>query len=267
MKKLKGKALKRALQVKDAHRIYDDVPIIQDTTEYIDPQKAHDLLDKNKCNRPVHWPTVEKFALEMEKGNWEFHAQGIIIDDKGYLLTGQKRLWAIIYSGKPQYMRISRGSPSKTADFIDRGQSQTSRDLAARKTERRHSPTEASIARCICAARSNTKPSLDDIAAVMVEYEKSFTTALEATKGVKKRKPIMMIMAAICFVQKAGVIPEFFAEVEEMTAAFEASFKTVSAEKCWNKGAAYAMAMEKACEVVKDRLSRSRKSGPHPDTI
>ena len=138
----------------------------------------------------------------MKAGEWKFHSQGIIIDNNGNLLTGQKRLWAVIKSNTNQYFRVSKGSPPDTAEFIDRGVPQSSRDLASRKTERKHSLQEGSIVRGVLALEGNVKPSLDDIAAGMVAHAPTLEIIMEQTRRIKKTKSLYMVLAAICAVEK-----------------------------------------------------------------
>ena len=161
-KKLKG--MKRAAQSADAHRLSGDIPLIVDTTELITPEVAEKMLQKNKANRPISWPKVEQYKKMMLEDKWHFHSQGIILDETGNILTGQKRLWAVAMSGIAQYFRVSRGTPAQLAHLIDRGTPQSARDLASRKTERKHSPTENSICRAWYAIEGNLKPTADDIA-------------------------------------------------------------------------------------------------------
>lgn len=241
---LKGKALKRALKTNDVYRL-SDVPLIQDETVFITPVIAEKMLEKNKQNRPINWNKVELFRKDMENGNWKFHAQGIILDDNGNLLTGQKRLWAIIYSGTSQYMRVSKGSPSNTADLIDRGAPQTNRDLASRRTDRKHSPTEASLVRGIFAIGGDTKPSVDEIAAGLVEYDKMLLDAIEKTRGIKKTKEILMIVSAIIATKKT----ELYGRVESLGKTLVEGLLPTEVDRCWNRGAAFTLAMQKAWEI------------------
>jgi hypothetical protein len=115
---MKGKALGRAMETKDVIRISGDVPLITDVTELVTPELAEKILKRNKNNRPINWRKVEEYARLMTEGKWKLHSQGIVIDADGNLLTGQKRLWAIIYSGTSVLMRISRGCPSNTASLL-----------------------------------------------------------------------------------------------------------------------------------------------------
>ena len=90
---IKGKALRKALETKEAYRLTEDIPLIIDTTEWITPETAQEMLKRNKHNRPVNWNKVEEYADIMAGGQWQLHAQGIILDCDGNILTGQKRLW------------------------------------------------------------------------------------------------------------------------------------------------------------------------------
>ena len=244
---LKGNPLKRALKTKDTYRL-DGIPLIQDETKLITPTIAENMLKKNKNNRPINWNKVEQFKESMEKGKWKFHAQGIILDNKGNLLTGQKRLWAIIYSGRPQYMRISKGSPPETANLIDRGAPQTSRDLASRETDRKHSPTEGSLVRGMLAFKGTLRPSLDKITEGLVKNDAVLKNAMKNTRGIKKTKPILMMMAAICIFNKMSL----FGRLEELAQKLEDNLAPIEAKNCWNRGAAFTLAMERAYRIVKN---------------
>ena len=135
---IKGKALRRALESKDAMRINGEIPLIVDTTELITPAIAQEMLKHNKTNRPINWRKVEEYADLMAHDQWKLHSQGIIFDPDGNILTGQKRLWAVVYSGKDVLMRVSRGCPADTVRILDRGTPQTARDMASRETKRKH---------------------------------------------------------------------------------------------------------------------------------
>lgn len=248
---MKGRALRRALETSDAIRISGEIPLIVDTTEWITPAIAEEMLKRNTRNRPVNWKAVEKLAEYMNSGQFKFHAQGIILDGGGNILTGQTRLWAIVYSGKPQYMRVSRGSPSDTASLIDRGRPQSARDLSARNTDRRHSPTEASIARCVCVLTGISKPSTDDVASVLTAKDRVLQSLIGACRGTKKVKSVLMILGAICFStdspQDAGRISK---NIEDLANRLDVALMPYKAESCWGKGASFGMALEKAKALI-----------------
>jgi len=255
---LKGKTLERAMATKDADRLLSDnnVPLITDETIFITSAIAKEMLLKNKSNRPINWNKVEEYSKLMKAGKWKFHAQGIILDGKGNLITGQKRLWAIIYSDIPQHMRVSQRSPQSTANLIDRGTSQSSRDLASRETERKHAVVEAGIARAILAIAGNTKPSFDDIAAVMTKHSEKFSYIVKESRRIKKTPSVKMIFAAICVIFDTVKLAErAIAMVEELSRLLDRDLYPADSKGCWNKGAAFMLAMEKASNIVKCNIS------------
>ena len=245
-----NKAMRRAAMTKDAIRISGDVPLITDTTELITPELAQEMLKRNKANRPINWRKVKEYADLMAAGKWQLTAQGIVLDGDGNILTGQKRLWGVIYSGASVYMRVSRGNPSDTASLLDRGTPQSARDLASRRTEKKHSPTEASIARAVCALRGNLKPRTDDLAEVITSNSDMAAELLYETAGTRKTKPVIMILAAICEARPNGQLRKLCNRVESMSQMLEKALAPETAERCWGKGAAFAIAMENARKIV-----------------
>jgi hypothetical protein len=250
---LMGKALRRALATADAVRITGDVPLIVDTTELVTPDKAQDMLHRNKHNRPINWKTVEEYAVKMAKNEWPLHAQGIILDGDGNILTGQKRLWAVVYSGVSVHMRISRGTPASAARLLDRGAPQTARDLATRNTERKHSPLEASLARGLLVLQGTLQPSRDQLADMIVANADRSTLVLAETKGTKKSKAVLMILAALC---APAVLPKHIhilaGQTEILADRLEASLQPQGAARCWGRGAAFGLAMENARKIISE---------------
>ena len=244
-----SKSMRRALATNPV-RINSGIPEITDRTELVSPQDAEEMLKRNKNNRPINWKKVEEFSETMRRGEWQLHPQGIILDPEGNILTGQTRLWAIVYSGTPVYLRISRGSPAETAFVIDRGRPQSARDLAARKTSRKHSPTEASISRAICILRGQSRPSTDEIFAVMTEKNDLLKHVTKECSGTKKDKSVLMILAAIVEQQKGSLV----SRVRVLADKLERELLPYSANACWGRGASFGMAMKKAAEVVGSTL-------------
>jgi len=254
MHQIKGKALRRALATSQAYRLDGSVPLITDVTEMITPAMAEEYLKRNAHNRPINFKRVEQYAATMAAGLWVLTAQGIIFDSDGNLMNGQNRLYAIALSGMTVPMRVSRGTPASAAKLIDRGAPQTARDLAARDTgAKQHSPTEASIARGVLAARGILRPSKDELGKQIAE-QWSLVTAMEETcKGTKKTRAIIMALAAIAeYVehkeQAVALTKEIDRFADEITLAL---LPSLSPEKCWGRGAAFLLAMEKARHVVR----------------
>lgn len=252
---MKGKALRRALQTSDSIRVNAEVPLITDTTELITPTIAQEMLKRNKANRPINWNKVEEYATAMADGFWRLHAQGIILDSENNILTGQKRLWAVVYSGVNVYMRVSRGNPPDTARLIDRGTPQSARDLASRDTGTKHTPTEASIARAFCALMGNTKPSVDVLGTTIGVISDQVAAELDELKGTKKTRAVLMICAAVCACSDTiEQVRERIRHVSAMADDLEADLAPQTADKCWGRGAAFGLAMDRASDVVRRRF-------------
>ena len=251
---MKGKALRRALHSTDALRVNAEkaVPLIITTTELVTPDIAKEMLRRNSKNRPVNWHKVEEYAAIMREGRWRLHDQGIMLDGDGNILTGQKRLWAVIKAGVNIYMRVSRGNPADTAHLIDRGVPQSSRDLAARETGRTHSPTEASLTRAIAVLQGNLKPSPDQIAVLLAHYAQPLTVALAQTRGSRKTREVLMILAAL-IVQHGDEFSRHITSVPILADQLRAALLPRTAAECWGRGAAFSLAMEQARRLVVDR--------------
>lgn len=250
----KKRAIERAAKTKDADRLCSEkLPLFTDTTEYVTPEIAEIWLKENRNNRTINWNQVEKIKQQMIDGEWKLHAQGIIFDNAGNLLTGQKRLWAVVLSGIPQYFRVSRGSPPDTADLIDRGISQTSRDLASRRTHRKHSPIEEKIAKEILAIRKVNKPTLDEIANIIKSYTDEFQVAIKATRGTKKTRGVLMMMAAICYCNDNELHTDSFAMVPELAKELESVAHPILLQDCWRRPAAHFMVMDKAIKLLEKK--------------
>jgi hypothetical protein len=243
--------MRRALETGDAIRVNADLPLITDRTEMITPEIAQEMLKHNRKNRPINWRKVEEYAEIMRAGHWKLHAQGIVLDRDGNILTGQKRLWAVIKSGIAVYFRVSRGNLPETATLLDRGTPQTARDLAARETERRHSPTESSIARAISVMTGVPRPSVDDLALIMTTYASVVQELLNQAHRTKKSRGVLMILAAIAYdhgdLDRSKLLPQ----VADLAVRLDEQLAPHTAEQCWGRGAAFGLAMARAREIVK----------------
>lgn len=248
-----SKARRRASKTPDVIRIDGDLPLIVDTTELITPEVAQKMLHRNPSNRPINWRKVEEYSAIMKRGEWVLHAQGLVLDGDGNLLTGQKRLWAVIYSDVSVYMRVSRGNPKKTARLLDRGTPQSARDLASRDTDKKHSPTESSIARAIWALRGTLRPSTDQLAQVIAANSANASVLLNETKGTKKTRVMLMVFAAISEVSGGPDETKLLARrIGSLCDRLDMMLLPMLAQKCWGRGAAFGLAMGHALTCVED---------------
>ena len=251
-----NKARRRAAET-GAVRQDDTIPLIVDETVLVTPEMAQEMLKRNNNNRPIAWKTVEEYSVLMKTNKFVLHAQGIILDSDGNILTGQKRLWAIIYADVPVYMRVSRGSPPEVSSLLDRGTPQSARDLATRTSGKKHSPSESSISRAVLASKGNVKPSKDELAREMVRLEGKAKMILLVNRGAKKTKALLMTMAAICEYSPSVVRAELVAKKTSLMAEeLEIALSPHRASECWGKGAAFGLAMEHASEIVTRELAK-----------
>lgn len=98
--------------------------------ELITPRRAQALLDNHwrpEAQRKLTPRVVDAYAQAMRAGHWALTHQGIAIADTGELIDGLHRLHAIVQSGVPIQMLVTRNIPSQcaagmhTIDVIDRG--------------------------------------------------------------------------------------------------------------------------------------------------
>ncbi len=248
---MKGRALRRALATADVTRVNANVPLLTDTTELITPALAQEMLHRNHHNRPINWRKVEEYSDAMSRGAWKLHSQGIVLDTDNNILTGQKRLWAVVYSGTSVYMRVSRGNPKDIARLLDRGTPQTARDLASRDTERKHSPIEASIARALCVLNNNRKPSVDQLADTIANYSQAIQAVMMATSGTRKTRAVLMLMAAIVATcDDLALATRIAGHISAMSDELHISLAPHTPDECWGRGAAFGLALESARRIV-----------------
>lgn len=76
----------------------------------VSPALAQEWLKKNTFNRRVSPLTVSKYASDMASGKWTINHQGIAFDDKGVLVDGQHRLYAVVKAGVSVDMMVTWGA-------------------------------------------------------------------------------------------------------------------------------------------------------------
>jgi len=98
-------------------------------TRVITPDDAMKLLERNQLNRKLSTHLVTKYSEAMRTNQWVFDAAPIRIDDKGNLLDGQHRLWAVIESDRPQEFLVVEGLQGDTMAVMDTGKNRTFADI------------------------------------------------------------------------------------------------------------------------------------------
>ncbi len=100
------------------------------TTETVTPAMAAEYLSKNHPkNRPIRDFRVKKWVEEIKQGRWLLTHQGIAFDEDGYLIDGQHRLTAVITSGIPAPMMVTKGVDVSTFAVLDQGAMRSASDI------------------------------------------------------------------------------------------------------------------------------------------
>lgn len=85
----------------------------------VTPELARQWLEKNDRNRPLHPPTVRRYADDMRAGRWKLTHQGIAFSPRGILIDGQHRLSAIIECGLTISMMVTFNADAETVLAVD----------------------------------------------------------------------------------------------------------------------------------------------------
>jgi hypothetical protein len=87
----------------------------------VTPEMASEWLNHNTHNRNVYQRNVDELVGIIERGEWQLTNDAIAFDDRGTLLNGQHRLWAIIITEKPQPLLVMRDVNSESQLAYDQG--------------------------------------------------------------------------------------------------------------------------------------------------
>lgn len=103
------------------------------TADVVDvtPDMAAGWLETNKENRPLRSRKLKSLIAAMRDGKFQLHGQAIQFDDKGRLIDGQHRLWAVVESQATVPMLVVKGLSRDTQYVIDRHAARTAGDSLA----------------------------------------------------------------------------------------------------------------------------------------
>lgn len=102
---------------------------IKTEVKTINPALAEELLKNNVFNRTVHKKTVNFYASQMRRGQWELNGEPIIIAKSGRVLDGQHRLYAVIESNTTIKTLMIYGVEDRTFDTINQGKPRSGGDV------------------------------------------------------------------------------------------------------------------------------------------
>lgn len=98
---------------------------IESRRQVITPDLASKMLLSNTCNRPVMKAHVRMLRNVIERGEFIFNGEPIIVANSGRLLDGQHRLMACLESGIPIDALIVTGVKESAFATIDQGKIRT----------------------------------------------------------------------------------------------------------------------------------------------
>lgn len=85
----------------------------------IGPNRAAELLEMNRLNRPINDAHVRRLVAQIAGGHWKFNGDTIKIAEGGDVLDGQHRLWAVVESKCPIETVIVTGVARDAFSTID----------------------------------------------------------------------------------------------------------------------------------------------------
>jgi hypothetical protein len=151
--------------------------------ETIGPETAKKYLKHNSNNRPLRKTHVEALARDMKRGVFFLSHQGIAFDVNGQLADGQHRLAAIIDSGCPVQMLVTRNVPEDTYKVVDVGAKRSIAD--ALRASRRHIETATYITRILIGRGRTTTDQVEIVYGKVGQFiEKLIDYCGTSTRGV-----------------------------------------------------------------------------------
>lgn len=103
-------------------------PKVEVAIEQVTPALAEEFLRSGDRNRRLSPSVADRYAETMTDGGWRFTHQGLAFDTEGRLQDGQHRCWAILKSGRPQWLLIVRGLDPDIFTVLDIGRKRTGGD-------------------------------------------------------------------------------------------------------------------------------------------
>lgn len=97
--------------------------------EWITPEQAAEMLEKNVRNRSVNRRSVDRLAAAISAGEWRFNAQPIQLTEAGEVLDGQHRLMACVAAGIAIECLVVWDALPETQETMDMGKARTVSDI------------------------------------------------------------------------------------------------------------------------------------------
>lgn len=98
-------------------------PVLEIVT--LTPVLAKLLLERNKGNRPISEVGLDRIKRDIERNNWQFNGEPVIVAKDGQLNDGQHRCKAVVETGIPIRMVIVFGPQRDSRLTLDQGVTRT----------------------------------------------------------------------------------------------------------------------------------------------
>lgn len=99
------------------------------TFEVITVERAQRDLEGGVANRGLRRRSIRNITEDMVKGRFQTTHQGLAYNEDNELSDGQHRLWAVINSGEPQIMQVTRNVPQDLFYLMDQTSKRTAKDI------------------------------------------------------------------------------------------------------------------------------------------
>jgi hypothetical protein len=118
---------------------------IQVRIEQITPERASEILSRNEGNRRIASAVLDKYARDMQAGNWALNGQTIKLGKSGRLLDGQHRCAAAIKAGRGFDAIVVEGLDDNVFDTFDLGARRAIGDILIDRHEQNTSTLAATL--------------------------------------------------------------------------------------------------------------------------
>lgn len=113
--------------------------------EHITPERAAEILTRNDGNRRIAAAVLDKYARDMEAGNWALNGQTIKIGKTGRLLDGQHRCAAAVKARRGFDAIVVEGLDDSVFDTFDLGARRAIGDILIDRNEHNTSTLAATL--------------------------------------------------------------------------------------------------------------------------
>jgi hypothetical protein len=163
------------------------------TLEMVDEHSAAHMLERNINNRAIQGTVVDKYARDVETGNFKsLNGQTIKIAKSDRTLDSQHRLKAMVKAKGRLPFIIVRGLRDSVFEFLDRGRAKSFRHVLEQRGVK-NANIVASATRLMWLWENSkfskvygVTPSISELSAVLARYQ-ALQTSLQFASGLRKR--------------------------------------------------------------------------------